>query len=53
MAKRDMGTRTMTNSEMQDRTTADVIGKAAGWDQHYSVGSCDVADLAVCLAARP
>jgi hypothetical protein len=46
MAKRDMGTRTMTNSEMQDRTTADVIGKAAGWDQHHSVGSCDVADLA-------
>jgi hypothetical protein len=53
MVKQDMGTRTMTNSEMQDRATADVIGKAAGWDQHYSVGSCDVADLAVCLAARP
>ena len=46
MAKRDTGTRTMTNSEMQDRTTADVIGKAAGWDQRHSVGSCDVADLA-------
>jgi hypothetical protein len=39
-----MGPRTMTNSEMQDRTTTDVIGKAAGRDQHHSVGSCDVAD---------
>jgi hypothetical protein len=36
----------MTNPEMQDRTTADVIGKAAGRDQHHSVGFCDVADLA-------
>ena len=45
MARRDMGPRTMTNSEMQDRTTTDVIGKAAGRDQHHSVGSCDVADL--------
>jgi hypothetical protein len=44
MAKRDTGTRTMTNSEMQDRTTTDVIAKAAGRDQHHSVGSCDVAD---------
>ena len=44
MARPDMGPRTMTNSEMQDRTTTDVIGKAAGRDQHHSVGSCDVAD---------
>ena len=44
MARRDMGPRTMTNSEMQDRTTTDVIGKGAGRDQHHSVGSCDVAD---------
>jgi hypothetical protein len=28
MARRDMGPRTMTNFEMQDRTTTDVIGKA-------------------------
>jgi hypothetical protein len=34
MARRDMGSRTKTNSEMQDRTTTDVIGKAAGRDQH-------------------
>ena len=26
MAKRDMGTRTMTNSEMQDRTTTVIVG---------------------------
>ena len=45
MARRDMGSRTKTNSEMQDRTTTDVIGKAAGRDQHHSVGSCCVADL--------
>jgi hypothetical protein len=45
MARRDIGPRTMTNSEMQDRTTTDVIGKAAGRDQHHSVGSCYVADL--------
>ena len=32
MARRDMGSRTKTNSEMQDRTTTDVIGKAAGRD---------------------
>ena len=45
MARRDIGPRTMTNSEMQDRTTTDVIGKAAGRDQHHSVGSYYVADL--------
>ena len=45
MARRDMGPRTKTNSEMmQDRTTTDVIGKAAGRDQHHAVGSCDIAD---------
>src|ERR1700730_17748529 len=48
MAKRDTGTRTMTNSEMQDRTTADVIGKAAGWDQRHSSGSCER-----CRSSRP
>ena len=48
MARRDIGPRTMTNSEMQDRTTTNVIGKAAGRDQHHSVGSCCVA-----TAARP
>jgi hypothetical protein len=44
MARRDMGSRTKTNSEMQDRTTTDVIGKAAGRDQHHAVGPCDIAD---------
>ena len=45
MARRDMGPRTMTNSEMmQDRTTTGVIGEAAGRDQLHSVGSCDIAD---------
>jgi hypothetical protein len=36
-----MGPRTMTNSEMQDRTMT-------GRDQHHSVGSCDLADLTDC-----
>ena len=44
MARRDMGSRTKTNSEMQDRTATDVIGKATGRDQRHSVGSCDIAD---------
>ena len=44
MARRDMRSRAKTNSEMQDRMTMNVIGKAAGRDQHHSVGSCDVAD---------
>ena len=46
MARRDMRSRAKTNSDMHDRTATDVIGKAAGWDQRHSVGSCDVADLA-------
>jgi hypothetical protein len=57
MARRDMGSRTKTNSEMQDRTTTDVIGKAAGRDQHHAVGSCDIADLGfsvmTCTASAP
>ena len=36
MARRDMRSRAKTNSEMQDRTTTDVIGKAAGRDQHHA-----------------
>jgi hypothetical protein len=44
MARRDMRSRAKTNSEMQNRTTTDVIGEAAGGDQLHSVGSCDVAD---------